>query len=419
MTTQNLHDEDGWTLVTAIVLMAVMLGMGLAAIAMSDNQQKQTRVERERESQLNLTEGVLSAQIFALSRRWPASALSPYPPVCTEASPLTDCPTAARVRTHYGAVDFRNGSSWTVQVRDNGGAARDLYTDAVLTTQPTWDADGDGQVWVRAEGGIGGRNAAGQIVKRPRVLVARVKVESLPVPFPRHPFVAGSVATSNSGGHGDRSLIETNNSPGIVRCTRTTTTSQTSRADLCMGYDPTQVNGTVESHTDTPTNIISPEMLDALRQTAKANNTYYSTYHSGGDCPSPAGRVVFFEHADCTWRTNSDINVTATNPPRPNPGILVVKQGSASCSGNTTWYGVIYMVNAGGLGTNPSDRAVFDNTGGCTIRGGVFVDGPGKLAIGSNAPNLVYHAEYLVNVTAYGTAGIVQNTWRELPSPQR
>ena len=407
----NLRDEDGWTLVTAIVLMAVMLGMGLAALAMSDNQQKQTRVERERESQLNLTEGVLSAQIFALSRNWPAAATGAYPSACTETSTSTavteQCPTVDRVRSHYNAVDFNNGSAWTVQVRDNGGGARDLYSETVLTTQPTWDADGDGQVWVRAEGGIGTRNAAGQITRRPRILVARVKVESLPVRFPSAPFVAGSVGTSNSGGHGGRSLIETTGSPGIVRCTpnQSSATGPT-RSDPCIGYDPGQVNGTIESHPSTPTNIITPEMLDALRQTAKAQTTWHS---ATAGCPdTPAGNVVFIERGDCDWRFNGG----GVNS-RENPGILVVNNGTVKCSGNTPWYGIIYMVNA-----QASSGVVFDNTGGCTIYGGIFIDGLGRLAIGSNAPNLVFEPDFIFNTTAYGTAGIVQNTWRELPSRQ-
>lgn len=405
--TPKLHDEDGWTLVTAIVLMAVMLGMGLAALAMSDNQQVQTRVERERESQLNLTEGVLSAQIFALSRNWPAAVTGTYPTVCTEASTDTErCPTATRVRTHYDAVDFTRGSAWTVQVRDNGGGARDLYSDTVLASQPAWDANADGQVWVRAEGGIGGRNAAGQITRRPRVLVARVRVEAMPVRFPTAPFVAGSVGTSNSGGHGGRSLIETGGSPGIVRCTSTQSSTGPTRSDPCIGYDPGQVNGTIESQPTTPTNILTPEMLDALRQTAKANSTHYP---ATAGCPtSPAGRVVFVERGDCDWRLNTNVNS------RENPGILIINNGTAFCNGNTIWYGIIYMVNA-----QNSSGVVFDNTGGCTVHGGIFIDGPGRLAIGSNAPNLVYEPDFIFNTTAYGTAGIVQNTWRELPSPQR
>jgi hypothetical protein len=389
MTKRSPHAEEGWALVTAVVLMTIMLGLGLAAYSMSDNQQKLSGVERAREAQLNLTEGVLSAQIFALSRNWPAAAAGAYPTSCTQGSANPDqCPQAARVRSHFDAVDFRPGSAWTVQVRDNGGTYRSYYTDAVLAGQPAWDADGDGQVWVRAQG---------TIKNKTRVLVARVKVESLPVRFPNAPFVAGSMGTSNSGGHGGRVLVDTAGSPGIVRCVNPTPAAAPNRGNPCAGYDADQINGTVLSQPDTPTNVITPEVLDALRQTAKANGTY-----SAGCPANPVGKVVFVESGNCEYRVNGSVNSQA------NPGIFIVNSGTMFCNGNTSWYGIMYLVNA-----QNSSGVVFDNKGGCTVYGGIFIDGPGRLEIGSNAPNLVYDPTLVFNATAYGTAGIVQNTWRE------
>lgn len=58
---RSARDEEGWAVVVAIVLMTIMLGVGLATLAVVDNQQKQSGNERQRESGLNLNEGVLYA----------------------------------------------------------------------------------------------------------------------------------------------------------------------------------------------------------------------------------------------------------------------------------------------------------------------------------------------------------------------
>jgi Tfp pilus assembly protein PilX len=386
-----VRDERGWALVTSFILMSVMLGLGLAVFATSDTQTKQTGRERERESRLNLTEGVLSSQIFALSRNWPATDSTKYPPYCTETSVnAAQCPQAARVREHFQGADFKAKSTWTVLVRDNSGSSRTFYSDATTLNLPSWDADGDGQVWVRAEG---------RLDDRVRILVARVKVELLPVNFPNAPFVAGSISVSNSGIHGDRSTIDTKGAAGVVRCT---TTQPINASNPCVGYEPNknQVNGPILQDPDAPQNIVSPEVLDALRQTARANGTYNT------GCPLNAtGKVVFVESGDCAYNnqnTKTDVNS------KQNPGLMVINSGTWECEGNINWYGVVYVVNAQG-----SNGVVLDNTGGCTIQGGIFADGVGKVAIGANAPNLIYDPTMVLNATAYGTAGIVQNTWRE------
>lgn len=386
-------EEGGWALVTSVALLAVMIGLGLAAFAMSDQQTRQTGRERSYESTLNLTEGVLSSQIFALSRNWPATAARAYTD-CTQATATnpTQCPTPARTTGNFDAVDFRQATAWKTQVRDNGGGASAYYTDAVGLAQPRWDANNDGQVWVRAEGILGGRN---------RVIVARVKVESLPIRFPNGPFVAGSFATGNAG---NKLIVDTKGTAGVVRCSYT---PPATRGNACASYDfnKGQVNGPVTSSPSLETNLIQPEMLDALRQTAKANGTYYT------GCPAnPTGKVVFVEGSpgepvNCDYNNSAvknDVNSVA------NPGVFIVNYGVAGCSGNITWFGAVYMVN----GQNTTNT-VFGSTGGCTVQGGIFIDGPGRLEVGSNKMNLVYDPALVLNATAYGTAGIVQNTWRE------
>ena len=68
-----LKREDGWVLVTAVMLMSVMMAVGLASISLVDTQQKRTREQRAFESGLNLGEAVLYAQGFKLTRSWPSA----------------------------------------------------------------------------------------------------------------------------------------------------------------------------------------------------------------------------------------------------------------------------------------------------------------------------------------------------------
>jgi hypothetical protein len=54
-------------------------------------------------------------------------------------------------------------------------------------------------------------------------------------------------------------------------------------------------------------------------------------------------------------------------------------------------------------------------TGGTAlIRGGVVIDGGGGLEAGSSGLNVQFSVAAFEKVHTTGTAGIVQNTWREI-----
>ena len=87
---QRIADEQGWVLISATVLTLIMLSIALVAAGMIDNGTKRTREQRERESALNVDEGVLYAQSLVMQTAWPsAAALDPttgnkqyYPGTC-------------------------------------------------------------------------------------------------------------------------------------------------------------------------------------------------------------------------------------------------------------------------------------------------------------------------------------------------
>jgi hypothetical protein len=52
--------------------------------------------------------------------------------------------------------------------------------------------------------------------------------------------------------------------------------------------------------------------------------------------------------------------------------------------------------------------------GNISIIGAIVIDGAGGLSAGSSKVNLVYNPNVFAGLTAFGTAGLVQNTFREV-----
>ena len=152
----NLRREEGWVVVTAVIVMSLMMGIGLATYATVDTQQAQSRVERERDSSFNLGESALYAEAFVLGRDWPTAA-NQYPPECTETTEAgtRGCPTPNDLRSALDSPalpDLSSGARWTIRVRDNGSPATGTDYDSSTDVEPTYDANGDGKLWVRADG---------------------------------------------------------------------------------------------------------------------------------------------------------------------------------------------------------------------------------------------------------------------------
>jgi hypothetical protein len=125
-----------------------------------------------------------------------------------------------------------------------------------------------------------------------------------------------------------------------------------------------------------------------------------------GDQP---GEVVFIEDATgCDWQANTVYNTQLK------PGYVVIGRGAIDrIGGNATFYGIIYHAN---LDNSTADLITLQ--GGVSIYGAVVIDGPGGLMAGSNQINLVYDPNVAENLEAFGTVGIVQNTFREISPNQ-
>ena len=405
---EKLAEERGNVLVTAILLMSIMLSVGIAVASTVDTQTAQSRKERERESTFNLAEAALSAQTFILGRRGTGTATNPYPTADCPSAANSFCPdTATLLKSYTGdasQVDFGTGSntSWRTDVLDDADASGTpvrFWDDSYLgvAAWPRYDADGNRHVWVRSQATVRGNT---------RSIVAWVKIEDRIVSFPRYSVLSAYLQGKNSGGHGGRPLVNSTGSLGVaVRCNQPPQST-------CIDLDPTkgpqlQPPGNFQLSYPNSTAIGGDE-LAALEDMAKANGTWYAT------CPAnPNGDVVYVKNAGTCRYTNSAPAAPGASiccNTQANPGLYIVERGTVDFGGNIEFWGVVYNANL----DNQNLPTMIETSGTAAIHGGALVDGNGGVYAGSSGDNIVYHAFSFDDIKAVGTAGVVQNTWREI-----
>lgn len=407
------EEQGGWALVTALTLMTIMAVFSMATLAFVDTEQRQSAVGRQRDTAFNVAEAALNAQTFALGRKWPGQGGASdvtlrYPDSCTQASTDARCPSAATLTAMFSSPDAIPTATWSTTVRDNSGStgAQAFWSDAMLATAPTYDANGDGRLWVRSESTVDGRR---------RAMVALVRTEPQAEQLPHAAVLAGRLAISNNG----RKVLvdaqgESATNGGVdVRCVPTL-----GEAQACLGHrlgsGSTKDEAELEDELDIQIrpnvsqtgyaggDAMSAEALARMRETAIANGTYYTT------CPaSLAGAVVFVESsASCSYTGNVEYNDPAS------PGVLIMAGGTLSLGGGARYDGVVYHSNP-----SRSTGNLVSIQGSARVRGGVLIDGNGGLTVGSSGGakvNLVFDDHAYDAVQSAGGAGLVQNTWRQL-----
>jgi hypothetical protein len=388
----RLRDESGVALVVAIFISGLMLMAGLAVVAVSDTQTQLTGKERLRENTLTLAEGALNAQANLLSSGWPETPDKAFTP-CDQTSTSTRCPEAGNLLRSFANKDFGNGAQigWNLSVRDNGLGS--YYDDAATATQPAWDQSGpagtpDGVMWLRAQASLRGET---------RTIVSLIRATPIAVAFPRGVITAGHFHTSNNG---NKLIVDTGGGPGILaRCD--VGAGGPARGNACLDYQVDKGQVWPNSYTSDPTipNAMKSHEVQALRNRAKASNSWYST------CPTtlPNGPLVFIESGDCQYTSNTNYNSPS------NPGMLVVYDGTLTLGGTSAFYGLIYMPNR-----DDSPGGVVTLQGDTQVVGAVVVDGPGGITAGSSKVNLVYDANSFNLVTTTQSINVIANSWREL-----
>jgi type II secretory pathway pseudopilin PulG len=405
------RDERGWTLVIAMLLMTIMASMALATFAFVDREQEQSATTRKRETAYNLSEAVLNAQIFELSRDWPgvgAAALTTLRyPACTDASSGTHCPSATTISGLFASPDTASGMSWRTEVHDNNAPNPQFYSDDATSgtrAQPSYDANGDGKVWIRAQATVRGRT---------RTLIALVATQEQVEDLPHAALITGRLELGNNG---HKILIDASGGSTAsgfiaVRCT-----PALGEATPCLGHSlggglfstllsllsllniQISPNVALTGYPNMP--AMTSAAITRLRARARADGQLYAS------CPSsfPAAQVVFIESGSCSYTANGVVNSATA------PGVVILENGATlTLRGTLDFYGIIYNTN-----TIASTSTLVDVGGNVVVHGGVLVDGQASTAIGESALNLRLDLGAFDALRSYGSAGIIQNTFREI-----
>jgi Tfp pilus assembly protein PilX len=412
--TRRMDAQEGSALVIAMFAVAVMLMIGLATYSFVDAQQSQATREHVGESSFRLANAALNAQMFQLGTTWPSTSALAYPSSCTSgAAAGPPCANAAALSSSFTGVEYASGTcpggvtnGWRTTVRDNGGGATSYYNPAVVPTQPSWDANADGSVWVRAEGTARCRT---------RATVALVRLSRVPLPFPNNVITANWISLRNLG---RKVIVDTlgryAQPPSVrppndlaqaggvaARCDPASAPTPCVSYDASKGQispDTTKIGGSGNATT------LTDDQIEGLRLQAKTNQppTYYGP--STTPCPpSLTGQLVFVEDLSGCPQYNGGNS-------KNSPGVLVFLRGTLTLTGNGVFYGIVYAGNKQG-----SPGAVVSLNGTSAIQGSVVVDGPGGVVAGSSGTNIVFDKRAFSLLQTLANATMVPNTWRQLP----
>jgi hypothetical protein len=394
-----LKQERGTAIVVAVALMMMMMVVGLAAYSFVDDQQVQTMQERHRESAFNLAEAALNSQSYVLSRRWAGSATA-YPtttPTCSNTTaPALSCPDPAQLTAAYNTPDYATGSTWKTTVYDDVNGLFYAASKVEIATTAHWDANANKRVWVKAETTVRGRR---------RTLVALVQVQEHIEFLPKKVIIAGQFElTPNGNGIYIKTVPDaTSDHKVTLRCNLNT--------PGCSEYTPDKKNpqldppGAIEGQQFVGEDALSDDTKARLKERAMADGHYYENV-----CPTEeqlSGKVVWVQGCPEGQYTK---NYTWNAAGPGNGGILIWADGVLELGGQSSFYGIVYHLN----NDNSSDNEVLRLRGGLTINGGAFVDGPGGIDVGSNRVNILYDENAFIGVSSYGSASIVQNSWRDI-----
>ncbi len=408
--------EEGFALVTSIMIL-VIAGLFALAITQTVNvETHQSGNEVSGEAAFNLAQSALEAEALQLQQAWPGSAAKAYPTTCNQSStPTTGCPGTALTSSFNSTYSGPNYSSptWSVEVIDDSGGNPNFYADTLSVNPTTWDANGDGRLWVRAQTTDGSQK---------KIVVEQIVRQNQVVTLPQNVITAGGVFTSNSG---NKVIIEgKDSSSGLVgqvavRCSAT----QVVYGSTCLGWNDSKnqldpANDYQASYVDPNGgySTLSATQLAALKQTAISNGTYYPT----GSCP-PAGAagVVYVENANCTYQSN-----TTWNSPT-SPGAIIFASGTLTFNGGLFFYGIVYM--ADGQGSVPTSGpctaaqqgsgAVFTVHGGGQLYGGIFVDKCGIVDAGDQKFDVNYSSNAFGGLKTIVTPDEAKNTFRIIANP--
>lgn len=446
---KRVRDEEGIAMLTALLLLLVMLGLGAALMTTAAGQQKSASNQQQTESAYSLAEAALNAEVYALTQSWPTSADGPtttapgygYPTSCNAASNgASYCPTAADLSNYPSGGNCPSGTrkdawsssssvsnGWTTYVRDagaKGSGTQSLFSSSSESTMSAFDSSGSGALWIRAVGIVQCHIA---------VVVTKVSEQIVHESFPDYVINANNLSTGNNSPN--KTIINTedtsgNASPISLRCSGSgygggSQPPSSSCSNVANGQIQPAANY-VNPPAGSPT--LSTSQLSQVKSMAQASGTYYAA----GNCswfnnPQPA--TVVYVTGDCSSSSLTAVNVgyNSSTGTCSSYTFLVVANGTVSLGGNTDFCGVIYAPNLSGLSGD-----IVTAQGNATILGGLNVDGSASLQLGDsgNGTNctdtsknnkcgdLEFTLAAFANLDGFAGVDPTPNSFRQLPDNQ-
>jgi Tfp pilus assembly protein PilX len=418
---KRLERQDGWALLTAMVMLTLMVAIGLATFAYVDTQTTSSRQERVRESSFNLDEGVLAQQAYLLANKFPASATNAYPD-CAWATgqasasatggPIpqkSPCLAPSAINGLFNNPDYASGVTWTTRVRDNqgtqtcaenGGTNCSYFfddTSPAVQAYPgctaavscySWDQNGDNELWIRSQALVRGKK---------HVVVELVRVDKRQVPMPRTVLNVGKAAFRNR----QNGSVVTNGASVSVRC-----------APGCITNLNTQIQpASAIQYGTTVQTTMKPSDLQALIARAEQENALYQ------DCPTdPPGSLVVVIGNSGTQCDKFSLPVTNGS----SFGTYIQLNGKFRNNGTSTFFGLVYMANGEGpaaytFGAPLPDTDVFYDNGNMKIFGSLIVDGPGGAQLAGGSQSAISFDDRAFSVLwGYGNRNVVKGSFREI-----
>lgn len=421
------REEDGFVVVSAIVLLTVILGLGLGLLLFADSQQKASTSEQATEAAFNVAEAALNAQVGQLSRNWPTTVTA-MPSSCNSseaANETNDCPSPTDLKldpntnsaTCSGTEAWGSSlaNQWTTYVRRDP-AESPLFTSSTERSELSYAESPDaGALWVRSVGVVQCHAVA---------VVSLVTRERVKLEFPEDAIAGNWFKVTNKGNKVivNRQGRAAEAGPVSMRCEAPHERS----TGKCEEYEVSkeQVSPPIQEHPATSTTTLTTSQLETLKYEAQAHGTYYSLtspYH----CPTSmtelegvalsggARAPVYVEGCgSLKIKANGIANTEA------DPGFLILANGTLELSGTCTYYGVIYAANL-----QKSEEAVVQLQGNTLVVGGIIVDGKAGIEFGSSGQNgkpanLEFDSLATHDLTISAGAASTRNSFRILPAGQ-
>jgi type II secretory pathway pseudopilin PulG len=418
------REEQGFVLVTAIVLLTVILGLGLGLLLLTDNQQRASASEQASEVAFNVAESALNAQIGQLSREWPGKPSEPggspvQPTSCTPGTSNSTnfCPDPVSLEKAYpntGSASCTGTDAWgapltnkwTTYVREEVKGSP-YFNSAGESAANNFDQGLEGKpyekVWVRAVGVVNCHAVT---------VVSLVSEQRVHANFPESALSANWFGTGNEG---SKVIINHEGKEGsqsgkfTIRCEPPRT--ETNCEEYRKGQIVPPLTEEEQKPSATPSTTYSTEQLVELKAQAKSGGHFYS----GANCPGNkelenlSGQPTYVEGCELKFTGG------AANSPPAKPGFLVLANGSIEFTGGV-FYGVIYDANL-----QKSSEVLVTIKGGAKVIGAIVVDGAGGISLGDKGnetkafeydPTVIHEFEIFT-----GAAG-TRNGFRILPAGQ-